>query len=41
LWLKKKCVIWQDIPGLKLMQKIKKQLDPDNILNPDRFITFS
>jgi len=41
VWLKKKCIIWQNLPGLKLMRKLKKQLDPGNILNPDRFVTFS
>ena len=37
-WLKARCPVRQNFPGEMLMRKLKKQLDPNNILNPERFI---
>ncbi len=31
--------VWDGLPGAKLMKKIKKQFDPNNILNPERYIS--
>ncbi len=31
--------VWNDLPGAELMKKIKKQFDPNNILNPERYIS--
>ena len=38
VWLKKQVPVWSGFPGETIMRKLKKQFDPNNILNPDRFI---
>jgi glycolate oxidase FAD binding subunit len=29
---------WGDVPGLDLMRALKREFDPDNVLNPGRFV---
>ncbi len=38
LWIKEHFPVWDDIPGSDIMKKLKKQFDPNNILNPERYI---
>jgi glycolate oxidase FAD binding subunit len=38
LWIKEHFPVWDYIPGSDIMKKLKKQFDPNNILNPGRYI---
>jgi len=40
VWLKKPRLlrVWPAFPGETIMKKLKKQFDPNNVLNPERFI---
>ncbi len=37
-WLKKEISAWGEFKGLSLMRRIKQKYDPNNILNPYRYI---
>ncbi|MCP4724364.1 MAG: FAD-binding oxidoreductase [bacterium] len=38
VWFKQKINMWSVFPGGNVMRKIKQKFDPENILNPGRFI---